>query len=309
MAKLEIKKHTFQFPIKEDTINIKSLGDLHVSSSFPDYKFQIIKEGITSTPTDYVCFCGDNLDSSNFLYTDPKKRDAYLKFLEDLGKKYKVFINRDGGHDLAYLTKNWWKKDLSYDFWREVASINGIYLSNTLPFYEDEKVIIFNLEEPFELFYDNGKHLENKSILIDELNKSKAYLTNLNSDKLKILIIHSPILVTDLEILELIKEYDLILSGHMHNGMMLPILDHFFDGNKGILNNLFDKHEGLIAPNKSFRPDNARGVKEINIDGKTIYLIITSGITKLAESAKILSHFNFLYPMSMEDINVKKLIK
>ena len=97
----------------------------------------------------------------------------------------------------------------------------------------------------------------------------------------------------DKDILNLLKEYDLLLSGHTHNGMVPKILSKFFK-----------KNQGIVAPNKRLFPEIARGKLEVNILNKTITLIINGGITKLGEwSAKSLSKLNFLY-----NIDINKII-
>lgn len=84
----------------------------------------------------------------------------------------------------------------------------------------------------------------------------------------------------------------------MHNGMVFPIVDDLISNNKGI-----------IAPNKTLFPDNARGTKTITVNGHQIHLIINGGITKLQESARFLGNFNGFYPMSIDkvDVNVRSL--
>ena len=58
------------------------------------------------------------------------------------------------------------------------------------------------------------------------------------------------------------KEYDLLLSGHTHNGMVPKIL-----------NKLLKKNQGIIAPNKKLFPEIARGKIEVNMFNKKITLI------------------------------------
>ena len=86
---------------------------------------------------------------------------------------------------------------------------------------------------------------------------------------------------------EKLSSYDLILSGHMHNGCIPPIIDELVKNNRGI-----------IAPNKKIFPKNARG---ISIVGN--YAVVSSGITKLSRSAPlILRMFNFIFPMSIHEL-------
>ena len=130
--------------------------------------------------------------------------------------------------------------------------------------------------------------------VLQYLKENKKCLVSLPKDKVKILMVHSPILMSDPDILDLVKEYDFIFSGHMHNGVVPPILDSLIKNNRG-----------LVAPNKSLFPDNARGVKAMYVNDKPIRMIVTGGITKLAESSGFLSKFNdIVYPISIDDITI-----
>ena len=74
-------------------------------------------------------------------------------------------------------------------------------------------------------------------------------------NKLNVLLMHSPILIGEKTIKKELSKYDIVLSGHMHNGVVPPILDELFDNNIGI-----------IAPNKKVFPKYARGIiKKDNI--------------------------------------------
>lgn len=296
---IDQKKYIFEAPNKSDNIHIKLFSDLHYCGSFDDRKLDKIEETIRKTSTDYICIVGDILDSTIFLKSHKEKRLNIMRWLEKLGRDYKVFISL-GSHDFSCYAKKEWREDWQSDFWKEISNLPGIQLSHYNTFYEDEKVIINLIEPNYEYYYNESKY-EKKEILIKELKKQKKYLTNLDNKKVKILMNHSPILMNDYDVLKLIEEYDFIFSGHMHNGMLLPIID------KLIKNNI-----GIIAPNKSLFPDNARGIKTMEVDGKTINLIITGGIIKLAECTGILEKFNCFYPMEIDEINInvqKKVLK
>ena len=127
--------------------------------------------------------------------------------------------------------------------------------------------------------------------LLETLQNNFNLVTNLPKKKYKVALIHSPILLSEKKVVEKLKEYDLILSGHMHNGLILRILDKIIKNNYG-----------LISPDKRFFAKNTRG----KIKTKYYTIIITGGITKLSPSStKILSKLNGLYPISINKITVK----
>ena len=110
------------------------------------------------------------------------------------------------------------------------------------------------------------------------------------------MLIHSPIRITNQEVLKKLKDYDLLLSGHTHNGMV-----------PDIMSKLFKTNQGIIAPNKKLFPSIARGKIERYIGNKKITIIITGGITKLSKkSGKILNKLNFVYNMSINKIIITK---
>ena len=139
-------------------------------------------------------------------------------------------------------------------------------------------------------------HDESTEVLLEHLDKHKRLITKLPPKLPKVLLVHSPIKLLDPIVLSKLKEYDLLLSGHTHAGMVPDFLNSFFKSNTGI-----------IAPNKRFFPSLARGKVEKIVGNKKITLIITGGITKLsARSSKILSKLNFVYNISINKIIITK---
>lgn len=97
--------------------------------------------------------------------------------------------------------------------------------------------------------------------------------------------------MSDSEILKYIDEFDLILSGHMHNGLVFPFMEK-----------VFPKNRGVISPLRNIFPDNARGIKNIKYNEKNIKLVITGGVTKFALSHGVVKKLNKLYPSVIEEI-------
>lgn len=288
------KVHNYVMPEKKNDINVKTFGDLHYFKGFDDKKLEIIEENLASSPLEYLCMAGDIIDSVDFLKTDKAKAEKLLYWLEDLGKKYKTFVNL-GSHDFTTCDFKQGKYAFPEEYWKEANQIKNVHVSHYDPYYEDEKVIIYSLELPYQYYFNSG-NCESKEWLLGKLEIMKrfsSYISHLDNSKVKILIVHSPIYMTDPDIIKCIREFDFVFCGHMHNGMVFPVIDDIIRNNKGI-----------IAPNKSLFPDNARGSKVITINGHEIHLIINGGITKLQESAGFLEKFNVFYPMSIDEVKV-----
>ena len=291
---VELKTHTFEYENINKDVRICVFGDLHESESFNDEKLDIIKNCIERSNPDYIIIAGDLIDSTNFLYENKEKRKTIIKWLESLSKKYKIFIDI-GNHDYSFFKENRWIKDWNNEFWNDISNINNIYLSINQKYYEDNSIVVYQYTPDFNYYY-NENNKEDKNIIINDLKKQKKFLTNLKDNKIKIFVSHSPVYMSDRDVLKEIKEFDFITSGHMHNGIVPPILDKIIPGNRG-----------LVAPNNELFPDNARGIKNLKIANKEIHLIISGGISKLNEHAGMLKNFNAFFPMSIDEINIKKL--
>lgn len=287
----KVNGHEIYLPNKVENIKFKYFSDLHFTYNFDDRKLYTILSYMNSSSCDYVCCGGDIIDSTNYIRESRTAQKKLLKLLEEISIYRKTFISC-GNHDFMKRSDNKWDYDYFQNFWKEINEIPNIQVSCFDPYYEDDKVIIYMPELDFE-FYENDKKEENIDILINKLNKDKEYREGLNSNKTKIMLIHSPYLLTDDRVIKLIKEFDIIFSGHMHKGLMLPGLNRIINNNRGI-----------VSPYLKPFPDNARGVKFLNYDGKQIILIISGGITKISSDSFIKRNLNHLYPMDFEEVNV-----
>ncbi len=291
---LQIDRHYFKV-INSKPIHIKILGDLHHSNSFSEKKLNKIEKVIDESPTDYLCIVGDLIDSTNYLYDKNEKNTILIEWLRKLGTKYKVFLTL-GNHDFTYFDRHTGIKDIPKEFLNELRNIPGLTLSHNEPYYEDDLILIYQLELDFDYYKD----YEKLDILLATLMDQKEKMTNLNQKKVKILLIHSPSLITHPKVLEYIKEFDYIIAGHMHNGLVHPFVSK-----------IIPKNRGIISPNKKLFPLHARGVETIEIDNKKITLIVTGGIVKIQECASPLNLLNYFFPMQMDEIvidSVQKLL-
>lgn len=297
---IDLKKHNYIIKDKPSNISISLFGDIHYSKTFDDQKLEIIASYLEKHNPNYLCITGDIINKGNTWYKDIDKQTKLIKWLELLSTKYKIFLTL-GNHDIN--KKGFNDNNINSRLWLYLSNINNIYISHYNPYYEDEYVIIYQIELSHKYYFNKG-NIEDKNWLIDYLKENRNYLTNLSKNKIKIAMCHSPISILDSEVIELLKEYDFIFTGHMHNGMVPLIIDRIINNNIGI-----------ISPQKTLFPKVARGVKKITKDDKDIYLIINGGITKLQETSGKLSNLNFLYPMGIDEINIntpkanKKLTK
>lgn len=279
-------------------VNIKQFGDLHYNKFCSRNLLNKISEEICDGKNSHTIFTGDLIDSTDFIRNNRIEREVLLEWLNDISKKT-ILIMTLGNHDIYSYDKenNAWIYDYDESFWKEINSIPGITLLSHSSCYEDDLIYISGINPGYG-YYENETRNENKEEIIKELKKKKNLFQDLSQSKLKLFLCHSPIYMTDEEVLKYINEFNIVLSGHMHNGLILPIME-----------NIFPKNMGLISPLMHFFPDNARGIKNIEYNDKIIKLIITGGITKLAPSHSIVSRFNSLFPSNIEQITYDTIDK
>ena len=279
MKNIEIVKDILSSKKLKKDITFIHIGDIHYNETTSAKKLEYIKYAIEDAHPDYIFITGDLLDRPK-ITKNKEKIKLLVSWLNSLGNIAKVFISL-GNHDIIL--------EEDYKFFNKLNDINNIYVLNNQS-YEDENVFISGFTLPTNYYYNIEKH-EDEDALLETLQNNFNLVTNLPKKKYKVALIHSPILLSEKKVVEKLKEYDLVLSGHMHNGLIPRILDKIIKNNYG-----------LISPDKRLFAKNTRG----KIKTKYYTIIITGGITKLSPSStKILSKLNGLYPISINKITVK----
>ncbi len=273
---IDIVKNVIVSNKVKNKIKVVLLSDIHFSKYFVIDNLELIKNSVKKLEPDYICIAGDTIDEVSVIY-DTKTINILNNFLTDLAKISKVFISL-GNHDIRDNQDLLYFKDLKID---------NLYVLNN-SYYIDKRVVINGYNMPRDYYY-NSPQGEEAKVMYQDLLKSKDKLYF--SDKLfNISLIHSPINLLDKDISNYLKKCDLILCGHMHNGLVFRWLDKLIKNNYG-----------LVSPSKGFFPNMARGYKKVGASN----IIISGGITKLSNSSgKILRLFNRIYPISINYIEV-----
>ena len=258
-------------------INIALISDIHYSYKVNKKILNKVLNKFKNLKPDYICIPGDILDEA----TDYDKN--VYDFFEKLTKISKVIVSL-GNHDLATFKKSkMYYNDTKW--YNNLKTIKDLYILN------NEQITFNNITFTgyTTLFDENNIYNDNPNNTLNDLKK-----LNFNINKYNILLCHSPQSILGNNKLydnHFIKNQNLILCGHMHNGMVPPIIDKIFKTNTGI-----------IAPKKKLFPKYSRGSFSFN----NTTLIICKGITKLAKHSNILRPFNFLYPIEIEMISINK---
>ena len=273
------------------TTTICLFSDIHYTDTMKISKLNEIKESIVNNKPDYICIPGDIIDSTRIL-DDPKKHLNLINFLKGIGELAPVYISL-GNHDTLKITNKTHQYD-NNNFWnQDLTKYNINILKNEIKENNNIRFIGYN---PSYDYYYNKEKKESLEILIKDF---KDKIQEFNNQKINILLCHSPINIINKELYNSMSSYkniDIILSGHMHNGMIPKIID-----------NIFPKNRGIIAPNRTLFPDNARGIKKMKIDNKEINLIISGGISKIQKCApRILQLGNISFEPQIEYIKINK---
>ena len=252
-------------------------SDIHYSGKKDIKKLNKLLDLLKKYDADYITIPGDLLDNDEVL-----NKDLFVDWIKKLTSISKVIISL-GNHDIRKRKKGY----VSYynkDYYDKLNSVSNVYFLNNNSISFDD-IYFFGYTQSFEYYYKYKN--ESSKIMLEEINKYNVSKTTKN--KFNVLLMHSPICYFG-KIEKQLSSYDLILSGHMHNGIVPPIFDE-----------IFDNDIGLVAPNKSLFPKNARGVLK-----RTSNLIISSGVTKFSKGTKLFSIFNVLFPMGINYITITK---
>ena len=284
MNKIKLKTDiVYNNNTKKDLIIIH-LSDIHFNINTKQKDLDMIYNEVNKIKPDYIMITGDLIDTPEITKNNDKIKEL-ITFLSNMAKISKIMI-AIGNHDVLHQN--------DYRFFNKLNDLYNIYvLDNTS--YQDEYIYVSGFTLPSEYYY-NINRSENKEVLLNHLENNKELINKLPRNIPKVALIHSPVRISENESLKILHEYDLILSGHTHNGMVPDILEFLFKGNVGI-----------ISPYKNFFPAIAKGKIERDIDNKKITIIINGAYTKLSKkSGKILSKLNFVYNKSINKIIIRK---
>lgn len=251
---------------KVNNITMAFLSDIHYYENF-DIKLEeeLIKQVKQILPN-YIFITGDIIDKASYLDME-FNRDKLLNFMKSLSSITKVFLIL-GGHDLEDVKEKDYTKYKK--IWHQlIDNKDNIYLLDD-SIYTDDNINVIGITLEYE--YYRTKPYENVDLIIEELNESKYKISN---KKYNILLLHSPRrIITNKAVnnIPLLSSIDLILCGHMHDGVLPKFL-------KWLPTSI-----GLISPHKTLFPKYARGMIHKKTSNGDIFLLVSSGVTKISNS-------------------------
>ena len=148
--------------------------------------------------------------------------------------------------------------------------------------YHDDDIFCFGYTQKKSYYTEDGVNFaENAEAQLEDLTKTLVNLPEPPVDKLKFALIHAPTYLQTPDIEFLLQPFDYILSGHMHNGIVPPVLDEFWRNQKGI-----------ISPTKKLFSGACRHTLK-TYDDK---LIVVGPVTTFHAHLGLLEKLNVFYP-------------
>jgi len=279
--------------VKQD-LKFVVLSDLHYSYCVTNEKLDRILNEVRNINPDYILFPGDIIDSVDMV-KEYKEEKRFLSWLKKIGEIAPVLMSL-GGHD--FFTNNGssiheWAYGYDEKLYKKINKISNVFLLDN-SFYEDKNIFVVGYTQSIEYYHPDHKPniykpmKEDKDLMLKELKELHKKIS-LNSKKIDILLVHSPVCINEPGIKEETKNYDYIISGHMHNGCVPPILYE-----------LWNSTRGLIAPNFQLFPKNERNT----LRKKGDKLIVNGPLTMFHEHAGLFEKMNIIFPSYLSILNL-----
>ena len=255
------------------------LADIHYNFDYDLNRFDEIIKNIKENKPNYICIPGDIVDSLGI--TEDIKIDYLTKFIKELSLICPVIIVKGNHDETRFIDKrhSCHSTDNYFDIFNKIDNV--YYLNNN--YCTLDNINFYGIKLSYE--YYNGLPHEDIKKFIKELDRIKVETNN------NILLCHTPKNVLQKETIlksKNINKFDLVLSGHMHNGLVFNFLDK-------------KSSRGFIGPFHDLFPKYSKGMSTKN----NINLIITGGIIKFSYHApKLLYKINNIYPMSIDYIDI-----
>ena len=198
-----------------DDIYAKFYSDLHY---VPGDDLSFLRRSIDRIMIEephYIFFLGDLINEASYTVDELKKVYELLYKMA----KYSKLIMVLGNHDQLVKDDNGkWVDFYNVNFVNELKNTGAIVLQNE--YFEDDKVLVYGTRF-------SGDYYEQREPTSDFLETMKLADFR-NSDKFNILMEHSPKHTFDkqtIKICEGLKDADLTLEGHYHNGCIPWYID------------------------------------------------------------------------------------
>lgn len=285
--------HITNFNINTNKITrdrrILSLSDFHLTGDKGFEHLKEIKSKTDMTKISHIVMPGDIVNDVNEL-KDNKFRDSVLQALSDFAEDKHVFLSA-GNHDQMTLNNKKWQRG-DYSLLQEtIKQLPKFHLLKNGERITVNDITYSAFSPDYSYYEDEDKERKD---LEAESDYEEAFMKNYNANlfdnnTFNILLTHEPQSIIKLSTKKgscIQDNTDLVLSGHMHDGM----LPHFF---KRFCGNI-----GIISPQMQLLPKYAHGT--VNVGDTTF--VINGPVNARVESSLI----NELYGSNATVIDLVK---
>ena len=231
------------------------ISDLHLTKELGYEHLNEIKNKVNMDEIDHIIIPGDIFNDVNELSNDTFKNKT-LKELSDFADNKQVFVSV-GNHDQMTQGENGWEIGNFKLFENAIRQLPNFHLV-----HNGEKIVCDNIaysafSPDFSYYEDHDKKRKDMESPSDYRRKFMEYYNAdlFDDDTFNIFLTHEPQSIIKLSSARgtcIQNGTDLVVSGHMHNGL-LPKWLHKFAANRGI-----------ISPQMQLLPKYAQGNIEIN---------------------------------------------
>lgn len=251
-------------------------SDLHKCEKYNLEKDSYLLGYVKEVQPDAILIPGDIIDDSDISI---EEQDKVLEFLNKLSKTnekkkaIKILISL-GNHDIMTQNKELcqeksetkWGEYINREWLKRLRNNENIILLDNIPYYDEELNINYKGYTLPVSYFEKTK--EDKESLTNVANYINTYMMPYNRpDAFNISLFHASNSLLDNQVLEdtnTIKNCDLMVSGHMHGGVL----------HLGRI--------GAISPVKKLFPKYVSGkIDKTSPTGEKMTAIITTGVSKL----------------------------
>lgn len=278
MSKIKINTdilHTL-YPYNTKEITIFVLSDLHDDGKEKRVKvYKDLLSCIEKEEPNYIAVAGDIIQSKSASISNVDN------FIKDLGTLAPTIVSV-GNHEQETV-----EQGISLDWFHNLERHTNVFP------LDNQSITLNNIQ--FTGFNPNLEvYLKKKRNRIDAFVEDfkKAELTPSRTTDFNIMLTHNPEFITKetLDKEKSLKNYDLYISGHTHNGCTPTFLEPFLS------------HRGLLGPYWTLFPNNCRKITDIY----NSRLFISKGFRKFTQEIALSDAFDQFYPNDVHKLILKK---
>lgn len=299
MSVFYVSHFRFLRPSLSRPLRFVVLSDLHFSAAFKNSLAQALVKFTQDKKPDYILFTGDFLDSLGVLTQDRTKAlfRQLIGQLASIAPSYGILGNHDfywpknlNSKGNIFKLNSQWSFESPDLILEALSNIPNFKLLDNASFKTNELNITGITLPPKYYFGKPEYRVEDPLFLADYLGSLPTELIRPSTKTLNLALLHSPINLKDPEVKPYLKNFDYLLAGHLHNGLLPPaIID------------LWPSTRGLMGPGKRLLVKDSHNVRIRKKDK----LLVMGAITTIHASARPVSWLDKAYPACVAVIDFK----